>query len=166
MGKNQKDVKPISARKMGELARLLEERGVDGDIFQRTMIENPDGLCFFLRGRFGQLVNKKLHIKQELNGYMTVVSLGSSFVASNDEIIAVSRNLYDFAMGNIILVGDDVTYDNGTKEGKKGKVIKIDFTLPRSITTSDDYYRNLDDIICVEFSSGRNCWTSLKNLGF
>ena len=43
-------VKPITGRQAGELCRLLEERGVDGDEFQQGLVERPDEVVIFIRG--------------------------------------------------------------------------------------------------------------------
>lgn len=163
MDKNQKDVKPISARKMGELARLLEERGVDDDIVQRTMIENPNGLCSFLSGRllgahFGETITT-----EEKGGLIIEIQEISLTLRP---VIGIARNIYDYCLGNIIRIGDEVIYDNGTKGGTKGKVIKIDIS-PRTIITSNDYHRGLDDIIRIELLSNSDwIWASLRSLGF
>lgn len=43
-------VKPISGQDAGEACRLLEERYVDGDIFQRTLMQMPNEAAGLLRG--------------------------------------------------------------------------------------------------------------------
>ncbi len=100
MSKSKKDVKPISARKTGELARLLEERGVGDDIVRRTMIENPNGLCFFLRGKaLGDLFGKTITIKKEDHWVIEIV---------DEKIFGVAYNIEEYAMGNIVRVGNRV----------------------------------------------------------
>ena len=124
MGKTEKDVKPISGRQLGELCRLLEERGVDKEIFQRTMLENPDGLCFFLRGRFGQFVGKELFIECTADAYVRVVVKHTFGI--NNTITAVSRNVYDFAMGNTLMIGDDIfKKEDVRKKQKIGRVFSF-----------------------------------------
>lgn len=100
MKKDVKPKKPITGRQLGELCRLLEERGVDAEIFQRTMIENPDGLCFFLKGKvLGGLFGKTVTIKEE-NGWVIEIVDG--------KIFGVALNLGQYLMGNIFRVGDEV----------------------------------------------------------
>ena len=161
--RHEKDVKPISARKMGELARLLEERGVDDDIVQTRMIENPDGLCFFLRGRLLGAHFGKTITTEEKRGLIIEIQEISLTLRP---VVGIARSIYDYCLGNIIRIGDEVIYDNGTKGGTKGKVIMIDIS-PRIIITSDDYHCSLDDIICIELLSNSDwTWASLRSLGF
>lgn len=107
MGKN--DVKPITARQIGELARLLEERGMDRDTFQRTMVENINGLVFFTCGKFGQFIGKTIQvIKDNDSGFILIVN----FATEDNGIIGIAQTLYDFAMGNILLLHDKVFVKN------------------------------------------------------
>ncbi len=123
MGKNQKDVKPITARQVGELARLLEERGMGSDIFQSTLIENIKGVIFISRGKLGFFIGKTIQVKEDC-GYI----FETEICGDNQVIVGVARNTYDYAMGNIIRVGDNVI-SNGRKifipEGTKGKITEI-----------------------------------------
>ncbi|MCL5795390.1 MAG: hypothetical protein M1338_03460 [Patescibacteria group bacterium] len=45
-----KSVKPITARQAGELARLLEERGISGDVFQTRLVQGIEELRRWLNG--------------------------------------------------------------------------------------------------------------------
>ncbi len=105
MDKTKKDVKPITARQVGELARLLEERGMDSEVFQRTLIENIDGLVFFARGKFGQFIGKTIQVqKDEHSGFILIVN----FATEDNGIIGIAQTLYDYCMGNILLLHDKV----------------------------------------------------------
>jgi hypothetical protein len=112
----KKSVKPITARQIGELARLLEERGCDGDIFQRTMVENPDGLCFFLRGKFSFFIKRPLMIA-EIEGCILEIERG--------RIVGIASCTNDYAMGNIFRLDDKVRMKVGFYKDNYGKVIEI-----------------------------------------
>ncbi|MFA6082387.1 MAG: hypothetical protein WC773_03180 [Patescibacteria group bacterium] len=53
-------VQPISARKVGELARLLEERGVGDDDFQKALIEHPDQFVTYVKSKLPRPAGRQL----------------------------------------------------------------------------------------------------------
>ncbi len=122
MGKNQKDVKPITARQTGELARLLEERGVGPRTFQKTLVENVDGLVFFIREKFGYLIGKTITFELTDRGYIFEID------SKSNRILGISRCSYDYAMGNILRVEDRVVLNYNQvarSKGTPGFVVKI-----------------------------------------
>ncbi len=120
---SKKDVKPITARQTGELARLLEERGMSSEIFQTTLVENIKGVIFISRGKLGFFIGKIIQVKED-RGYI----FETEIYGDNQVIVGVARNTHDYAMGNIIRIGDNVI-SNGRKisipEGTKGKITEI-----------------------------------------
>lgn len=113
----KRDVQPIGGRQTGEACRLLEERGVDHDIFQNRIVENPDGLCFFMMGKYARHIGKTIRY-ESLNGQVAEIDVESG------EVVGAGSVLGSYALGEVFCPGSKVFFFNDKK--RKGRIISLE----------------------------------------